>query len=51
VGLADSVSDATRKIKAGAVEINGRKVGLILTEAPAELVVSAGRKWVRITLP
>lgn len=51
VGLADSVSDATRKIKAGAVEVNGRKVGLILSEAPAELVVSAGRKWVRITLP
>jgi len=51
VGLADSVSDATRKIKAGAVEVNGRKVGLILREAPAELVVSAGRKWVRITLP
>ena len=50
VGLADSVSDATRKIKAGAVEVNGRKVGLILTEAPNELVVSAGRKWVRITL-
>jgi tyrosyl-tRNA synthetase len=49
VGLADSVSDATRKIKAGAVEVNGRKVGLILTEAPDELVVSAGRKWVRIT--
>ena len=51
VGLADSVSDATRKIKAGAVEVNGRKVGLILREAPAELVVSAGRKWERITLP
>jgi len=50
VGLADSVSDATRKIKAGAVEVNGRKVGLILTEAPDELVVSAGRKWRRITL-
>jgi len=50
VGLADSVSDATRKIKAGAVEVNGRKVGLILTEAPDELVVSAGRKWVRIRL-
>ena len=26
VGLADSVSDAVRKIKAGAVEINGEKV-------------------------
>ncbi|MEK7405770.1 MAG: tyrosine--tRNA ligase [Acidobacteriota bacterium] len=50
IGLADSVSDATRKIKAGAVEINGCKVGeLILTGAPGELIVQVGRKWRRVT--
>ncbi len=50
LGLADSVSDAARKIKAGAVEINGRKVTeLILADAPAEMVIQAGRRWRRVT--
>jgi len=51
VGLAESVSDAARKIKAGAVEINGVKVAdLILPNPPAELVVQVGKNWRRITV-
>jgi tyrosyl-tRNA synthetase len=49
VGLADSVSDAVRKIKAGAVEINGSKVhDLVLPEPAGELVVQVGRNWRKI---
>jgi tyrosyl-tRNA synthetase len=48
-GLADSVSDAVRKIKAGAVEINGQRVHeLVLADAPPELVVQAGKNWRRV---
>jgi len=51
IGLAESVSDAVRKIKAGAVEVNGRRVAdLILADPPGELLVQAGRRWKRITL-
>jgi tyrosyl-tRNA synthetase len=50
VGLADSVSDAVRKIKAGAVEINGDKVkDLALSDPPAELVIQVGKNWRRVT--
>jgi len=49
-GLADSVSDAVRKIKAGAVEVNGSRVGdLIQLEFPATYVVRVGKKWRQIT--
>ncbi|HYW42653.1 MAG TPA: tyrosine--tRNA ligase [Bryobacteraceae bacterium] len=49
VGLADSVSDAVRKIKAGAVEINGQKVRDLALSGPApELVIQVGRNWRRI---
>ena len=48
-GLAESVSDAVRKIKAGAVEINGQRVhDLILADAPAELIVHAGKNWRKV---
>jgi len=51
IGLADSVSDAVRKLKAGAVEINGRKVTEpLLGEPPGELLIQAGRHWRRVTL-
>jgi tyrosyl-tRNA synthetase len=51
VGLAESVSDAVRKIKAGAVEINGEKVrDLALPNPPAELVVQVGKNWRKVTL-
>jgi len=50
VGLAESVSDAVRKIKAGAVEINGEKVRDLVLENPApELVIQAGKKWCKVT--
>ncbi len=49
VGLAESVSDATRKLKAGAVTINGSKVtGLALPEPAGEWVIQVGKHWRRI---
>jgi tyrosyl-tRNA synthetase len=51
IGLADSVSDAARKIKAGAVEINGEKVkDLALPSPAADLVIHAGKNWRKVTL-
>ena len=48
-GLADSVTDAVRKIKAGAVEINGERVhDLVLAEVPPELIVHAGKNWRKV---
>jgi len=52
-GLAESVSAAVRMIKAGAVEVDGRKcTELVLADpgSPAEWVIQAGKKWVRVTL-
>jgi tyrosyl-tRNA synthetase len=50
-GLAESVADGARKIKAGAVEINGEKVrDLVLPDPPAELVIRVGKKWLRVRL-
>ncbi len=49
VGLADSVTDATRKIKAGAVSINGATVSELVLPAPAgEWVIQVGKNWRRI---
>jgi tyrosyl-tRNA synthetase len=49
VGLADSVSDAARKLKAGAVSINGDKVSeLVVPASGGEWVIQAGRNWRRI---
>jgi tyrosyl-tRNA synthetase len=40
-----------RKIKAGAVEINGEKVrDLVLPDPPAELVIQVGKNWRRVRL-
>jgi tyrosyl-tRNA synthetase len=48
-GLAESVSDAVRKIKAGAVEINGQKVrDLVLPNPGAELLIQVGKNWRRV---
>jgi len=48
-GLAESVSEAVRKIKAGAVEINGQRVhDLTLADPPAELIVQAGKHWRKV---
>jgi tyrosyl-tRNA synthetase len=49
IGLAESVSDAVRKIKAGAVQINGEKVKeVLLKDAPAELLIQVGKNWKRV---
>jgi tyrosyl-tRNA synthetase len=51
VGLSESVTDATRKLKAGAVEINGViQRDLLLTGAEGMLVIRAGKKWKRVSL-
>jgi tyrosyl-tRNA synthetase len=52
-GLADSVTDATRKLKAGAVEINGEVFkDLLLPDArESQLVMRLGKKWKRIRVP
>jgi tyrosyl-tRNA synthetase len=49
VGLADSVTDATRKIKAGAVEINGEKVKDLAIPLTPELVIQVGKNWRKVT--
>ena len=49
INLADSVTDASRKIKAGAVEINGVvQKDLLLQNAAGLLVVRMGKKWKRV---
>ncbi len=51
IGLADSVTDAARKIKAGAVEINGQRVhDLVMADVPAEMIVHAGKNWRKVVL-
>jgi tyrosyl-tRNA synthetase len=48
IGLAESVTDAVRKIKAGAVEINGHKVrDLLLPNPGPELLIQVGKNWRR----
>ena len=50
VGLAESVSDATRKIGAGAVEINGERVReLTIADPGGALVIRAGKNWRRVS--
>ena len=49
IGLAESVSDAARKIKAGAVEINGGKVRELAVVLPdGECIIHAGKGWRRV---
>jgi tyrosyl-tRNA synthetase len=51
VTLAESVTDGVRKIKAGAVEINGEKVrDLVLPEPPEELMIQVGKNWRKVRL-
>jgi tyrosyl-tRNA synthetase len=47
-GLADSRTDAERKIKAGAVEIDGVKYIDLSLEVTKEIIVRVGKKWKRI---
>ena len=49
LGMAESVTDATRKIKAGAVEINGTvHKDLLLSGTSGVLVIRYGKKWKRV---
>ena len=49
IGLADSVTDATRKLKAGAVEVNGLiHKDLLLAGAHGTVVLRLGKKWKRV---
>ena len=49
IGLADSVTDAARKIKAGAVEIDGNiSKELLISGVTGALVIRAGKKWKRV---
>jgi tyrosyl-tRNA synthetase len=49
VGLADSVTDAVRKIKAGAVEIDGARVhDLLLAGGGPEWLVQVGKNWRKV---
>lgn len=49
IGLAESVSDAVRKLKAGAVSINGEKVFELVLPAPSqEWVIQVGKNWRRV---
>jgi tyrosyl-tRNA synthetase len=49
IGLAESVSDAVRKIKAGAVEINGEKVTELTSPLPlAGMMIQVGKNWRKV---
>jgi tyrosyl-tRNA synthetase len=49
VGLTESVTDAVRKLKAGAVEVNGTMhKDLLLPDASELLVLRVGKKWKRV---
>jgi tyrosyl-tRNA synthetase len=49
IGLCPSVSEAVRKIKANAVEINGEKVkDLLLKSPPPALIVQVGKNWRKV---
>ncbi len=52
LGLADSRTDAERKLKAGAIEINGERcTGLVLTRFSSPLTIRVGKKWKRVRVP
>ncbi len=51
IGLAPSVTEATRRIKAGAVEVNGAIwKELLLTQNTGEIVIRSGKLWKRVRL-
>jgi len=51
VGLVPSVTEAVRKIKAGAVSVNGEKVPELVLRAPSgELTLQVGKGWRRVVV-
>jgi tyrosyl-tRNA synthetase len=51
VGLADSRADAERKLKAGALEVNGTRWMELRHQAGATLTLRLGKKWKKVTIP
>jgi tyrosyl-tRNA synthetase len=49
--MVESRTDAERKIKAGAVEIDGSKFSDFSLPAKKEMVVRVGKKWKRVQVP
>ena len=51
IGLADSVTDAVRKLKAGAVEVDGVRIpDQFFTPLSTELLIKVGKNWRRVKL-
>jgi tyrosyl-tRNA synthetase len=53
-GLAPSVSEAARKRKAGAVAIDGQRLGpndLVRSLLPGEHTINVGKRWKRVLVP
>jgi ribosomal protein S4 len=52
IGLADSGTDASRKRKAGAIEVNGQRVTDLVYSVTglSEILIQVGKKWRRVTL-
>jgi tyrosyl-tRNA synthetase len=49
-GLVESVSEAVRKIKAGAVHVNGERVAdLVYGPGDGDLIIQVGKNWRRVT--
>jgi tyrosyl-tRNA synthetase len=52
IGLAESIADAQRKLKANSVELNGEKVtDQFLVPAAGEHIFKVGRNWRKAVLP
>jgi len=50
-GLADSGSDAQRKVKSGAVEVDGARIADFVTlNAPGEYILRVGKGWRKVIL-
>jgi tyrosyl-tRNA synthetase len=51
IGLASSGGEANRKLKEGAVEVNGEKqteMSYAIPDGVRELVIRMGKKWARV---
>lgn len=48
IGLATSRTDAERKVKSGAVEINGERCNDLIYSGSGTLIVRAGKKWKKV---
>ena len=52
LGLVDSRTDAERKLKAGAIEINGERcTELVISGFTSPLTIRIGKKWKRVRVP